>query len=254
MKELVKDFSKKYSLVLIIFLLAGLVGGFLAGLDLLDSYPPEMKEEIFSQGFSETTLAVVTGVQYATYGLVLGVLGIILAKNIRLWKDKFTLEPKPFIYAAIVGIIGGVSMISFDLIWFGKEVPLIADSYLVKPSIATILGSMILGGIVEEVMLRLFMMSLIAFVLLKIFRKTEKADVIFIVANIISALLFAASHLPSTQIMIGLTPIIIFRCFLLNGGLGLLFGRLYRKHGIMYAMIAHAACHLVSKLIWIVFI
>jgi membrane protease YdiL (CAAX protease family) len=180
-----------------------------------------MKEEIFSQGFNETSLAVVTGVQYATYGFVLGILGIILAKNIRLWKDKFTLEQKPFIYAAIVGIIGGVSMIAFDLIWFGKEVPLIADSYLVKPSVATILGSMILGGIVEEVMLRLFMMSLIAFVLLKIFRKTEKADVIFIVANIISALLFAASHLPSTQIMIGLTPITIFRCFLLNGGLGL---------------------------------
>ena len=42
--------------------------------------------------------------------------------------------------------------------------------------------------------------------------------------------------------------------FLLNGGIGLLLGWLYRKYGLRYAMIAHAGCHLVSKLIWILFI
>ena len=39
-----------------------------------------------------------------------------------------------------------------------------------------------------------------------------------------------------------------------NGGIGLMFGRLYRKHGIAYAMIAHAGCHIVSKLIWVLFL
>ena len=51
-----------------------------------------------------------------------------------------------------------------------------------------------------------------------------------------------------------LTPMIIFRCFLLNGGFGLLFGWLYRKYGLRYAMIAHGGCHVVSKLIWILFV
>jgi hypothetical protein len=53
---------------------------------------------------------------------------------------------------------------------------------------------------------------------------------------------------------IGASPLIIFRCLALNGGLGLLFGWLYRKHGLRYAMIAHGGCHIVSKLIWLLFI
>jgi membrane protease YdiL (CAAX protease family) len=48
-------------------------------------------------------------------------------------------------------------------------------------------------------------------------------------ANIISALLFAAGHLPGTAAMTTLTPLLLFRCFLFNGGLGLGFGYLYRS-------------------------
>ena len=54
--------------------------------------------------------------------------------------------------------------------------------------------------------------------------------------------------------MFGLTPVIAFRCMLLNGGFGLAFGWLYRRFGLRYAMIAHGGCHVVSKLIWILFI
>ena len=73
-------------------------------------------------------------------------------------------------------------------------------------------------------------------------------------ANIISALLFAAGHLPTTYILMGISPMILLRCFLLNGTFGLFFGWLYRKYGLRYAMVAHAGCHVVSKLIWILFI
>ena len=69
-----------------------------------------------------------------------------------------------------------------------------------------------------------------------------------------SALLFAAGHLPATLMMLGSSPMIIFRCFLLNGGFGLAFGWLYRKYGLRYSMIAHGGCHVVSKLIWILFV
>ena len=54
--------------------------------------------------------------------------------------------------------------------------------------------------------------------------------------------------------MLGDSFLIIARCIILNGGIGLLFGYLYRKYGLRYAMIAHAGCHLISKLIWILFI
>ena len=39
-----------------------------------------------------------------------------------------------------------------------------------------------------------------------------------------------------------------------GGGLGLFFGWLYRRFGIQYAMIGHALAHIVSKLIWFIFL
>lgn len=72
----------------------------------------------------------------------------------------------------------------------------------------------------------------------------------FIAANITAALLFAAGHLPATMAFFGrISPLILVRCFVLNGGFALIFGRFYRKYGIQYAMLAHFGLHLISKLI-----
>ena len=108
-------------------------------------------------------------------------------------------------------------------------------------------------------MLRLFFMSLIAFVIWKVFSKKSDSEniptYVFVAANIVAALVFAAGHLPATSLIFGkLTPLILFRCFLLNGGFGLIFGWLYRKHGVVYAMLGHALFHIISKLIWFIFI
>ena len=147
-------------------------------------------------------------------------------------------------------------MILPDVFFFSSRFETIKNSYAEKPTIAYMLASVTYGAVIEEVMLRLFFLSFVAFVLQKIFeKKSELPSVkILIIANVISAVLFAAGHLPFTLLAIGSSPLIIFRCFLLNGGLGLAFGYLYRKFGLRYAMIAHGGCHIVSKLIWILFI
>ena len=99
-------------------------------------------------------------------------------------------------------------------------------------------------------------MSLVAFVLHLLFerKRMEVSTAVLVVANVVSALLFAAGHLPVNEMTFGLTPMIVFRCFLLNGVFGLAFGWLYRKFGLRYAMIAHGGCHVVSKLIWLLFL
>lgn len=51
----------------------------------------------------------------------------------------------------------------------------------------------------------------------------------------------------------GLTPLIVVRCFLLNGIGGYLFGEAFRKHGIGYAMIAHAMAHIVKFVLFAIF-
>lgn len=251
-----KAFIHKYWKTLLFFAVVGLVGGFFTGIYMLDSYPAQMQQEILAQGLTATTLGLVSAMQSAGYGIVLGAAGIFLGKKTGLWKDENSVTGKPLRITAAIAVIGGFALILPDLLFFGKYVPMIMDSYAVKPTVPYMLAAVLYGGVIEEVMLRLFMMSLVAFLLHKLFgKKTETpATGILIAANVIAALLFAAGHLPATAMTMGITPMILFRCFLLNGGFGLLFGWLYRKYGLRYAMLAHGGCHIISKLIWILFI
>lgn len=249
-------FIKTYWKTLLFFTAVGLIGGFFTGIYVLDSYPLEMRQQILAQGLNETALGLVMAVQSAGYGLFLGAAGIFLGKKTGMWKDEQSLTKKPLITAVAFSVIGGLALILPDILFFGKHSQPIMDSYGAKPTVPYMLAAVLYGGVIEEVMLRLFMMSLIAFILYKLFgRGTEKpAAGILIAANLAAAILFAAGHLPATAAMMELTPMIVFRCFLLNGGFGLLFGWLYRKYGLRYAMIAHGGCHVVSKLIWILFL
>lgn len=259
-----KQFIKAYWKTLLFFAMVGLAGGFFTGIYLLDSYPAEIKqqllEELHASGLGQVPadllMGVITAFQSSGYGLVLGAIGIWLGKKTGLWKDEQSITQKPLVVSVVIAVIGGLALILPDLLFFGHYSEAIMNSYAAKPSFAYILASVTYGAVIEEVMLRLFFMSLIAFLLHKLFgKKNDKpATAILIASNVIAAVLFAAGHLPATFVMIGNSPLIIFRCFLLNGGFGLLFGWLYRKYGLRYAMIAHGGCHLVSKLIWILFI
>ena len=251
-----KDFITNYWKTLLFFAIIGLLGGFFVGIYQLDSFPVELQQQVYDQGITKTMLGVVSAVQSAGLGIVLGALGILLGKQIGLWKDEKCLTKKPLFLSVGIGIVGGVVMILSDLLFFGNYSQAIMDSYAAKPTIPYLIATVTYGAVIEEVMLRLFFMSLIAFVLHKVFgKKDEKpTGMVLIVSNFIAAFLFAAGHLPITFILLGSSPIIIFRCFLLNAGLALLFGGLYQKYGLRYSMIAHGGCHIVSKLIWILFI
>ncbi len=259
-----KQFIKSYWKTLLFFGVAGIIGGFFTGIFVLDSYPPEIQQQLLDElaasGLGDfppdIIMGIITAMQAAGYGIALGATGIWLGKKIGLWKDEKKITEKPWIVSVIISVVGGLALILFDLLFFGKYSQIIMDSYSVKPTIPYLIASVIYGGVIEEVMLRLFWMSLVAFVLWKVFdRKNERPSTgVLITANIIAAILFAAGHLPATATMLGLSPMIIFRCFLLNGGIGLMFGWLYRKHGLRYSMIAHGGCHIISKLIWIMFV
>lgn len=258
-----QGFVKKYWKTLAFFGVVGLVGGFFTGLYVLDSYPESIRQQLVAElsaydlGVSiELFIALVSAMQSVIYGVLLGGIGIFLGKKVGLWKDEKTFTRKALMAAVLVGVLGGIAIILPDLLFFGKYNQAIADFYRAKPTVALILASVLYGGVIEEVMLRLFMLSLVAFLLHKLLGKGKEkpATWVLVLSNVIAALLFAAGHLPTTFLIIGNSPMILFRCFLLNGGIGLLFGWLYRKYGLRYAMIAHGGCHVVSKLIWILFV
>ena len=259
-----KQFLKTYWKTLLFFAMIGLTGGFFTGLYLLDSYPASIQQQLMAEVNNlvpggvpvNLLLGAMTAVQSAGYGLVLGGLGIWLGKKTGLWKDERNLAKKPLIITLVAAVIGGLALILPDLLFFGRYSDAIMDSYAAKPTVDYLLATVTYGAVIEEVILRLFVMSVIAFILHKVFGKKKElpSTAILMAANVIAAVLFAAGHLPATVILIGSSPLILFRCFLLNGGFGLLFGWMYRKYGLRYAMIAHGGCHVVSKLIWILFV
>lgn len=103
------------------------------------------------------------------------------------------------------------------------------------------------GGIAEEVQLRLFLMSLFAW-LGSFLHKTadgKPTGLIFWIANILAAILFGLGHLPIVSMLAPLTPLVIARTIVLNGVVGILFGWLYWKRGLESAMIAHFSADIV---------
>ena len=103
------------------------------------------------------------------------------------------------------------------------------------------------GGIVEEVLLRLFVMSLFAWIGSFINKTTEgkPTSAVFWIANILASVLFGLGHLPATAMIIPLTPLVITRAIVLNGLAGIGFGWLYWKRGLESAMIAHFSADIV---------
>lgn len=123
---------------------------------------------------------------------------------------------------------------------FGQYIPqlTIANSQV---AIWKTLLAALYGGTVEELLMRLFIMSLFAWILAKLSRSTEPAKngTIMWVAIIVSSVLFGLGHLPITSALATITPLVIFRAIILNGIGGLVFGWLYWKKGLEHAMVAH---------------
>lgn len=248
---------KKALLFALTLLPLAVVAGIFVGFYQLGVYPEEILSEVIAELGSTDILIVIGAVQTVGYALFCGFVGHILASKVGLWRP-FKLDVKSVAVTLIISIVGGI-IFSLDNWTFGAVIDGIKEGNAAGLTASGVIASVLYGGVIEEVMLRLFFMSLIAFVLWKLFfRKYDAENIptkVFVISNVIAALLFAAGHLPATFVTFGgITPLLLVRCFLLNGGFGLIFGWLYRKYGIVYAMLAHALFHIVSKLIFFIFI
>lgn len=250
-----KIFLKNNWQFLLFVLIGGLLGGYFAALYMYDLLPYEMLRQIQEQNITKEYLAVISMIQYGLfYGLILSCIGISISKKVNLWK-KFEWNKKEVVITLIITIICSLILFPGDKLIFGPFSTWVNSQYTIQPTISKIIAGLLAGGIIEEVMLRLFLMSLIVLVISKLlYKKKEIPIIVYIIANIVATFVFAVGHIPSTIQMTSLTPVILVRCFLFNGGLGLCYGYLYRKYGIGYAMLSHGLCHLISDILMIIFI
>jgi Type II CAAX prenyl endopeptidase Rce1-like len=61
-----------------------------------------------------------------------------------------------------------------------------------------------------------------------------------------AAVLFGLGHLPATAAVAPLSAALLVRAVVLNGAAGLVFGELYKRHGLEWAMASHFGVDIVA--------
>jgi membrane protease YdiL (CAAX protease family) len=106
------------------------------------------------------------------------------------------------------------------------------------------------GGFTEEIMMRIFLFSLLAWIFSKVWRSSDEtlAPQVLGAATIILALLFGLGHLASVIPLMPITFNIVLGALLLNGIASVAFTSIYLKRGLEAAILAHFTADLV---IWV---
>lgn len=200
-------------------------------------------------------------------GLLLGMMtavGLFLAKRVGLglpfveaWLNK---TPPPEAWrrvrtsAIVMGIVAALIVIGLETLYFVPQMAAAGLSFpeSTQPPIWQSFLASFYGGITEEVMVRLFLMTLLVWLGGKVSHTGEgqPTPTIFWLAIVIAAIIFGLGHLPTTAALgVPLNNLIVTRAILLNGIPGIVFGWLYWKRGLESAMVAHFSADIVLHVI-----
>ena len=140
-----------------------------------------------------------------------------------------------------LGVLGGNVLLLLDLLFLPYWPSELVDSAQRTTLWENFLASFY-GGINEEIFMRLFGFSVLAWLLSRIWHPSAglPTDAVLWTANAITAVLFGLGHLPATKNLLGSIPQPIFmRALLLNTPIGLICGWLFWTYGIEAAVLAH---------------
>jgi len=150
-----------------------------------------------------------------------------------------------------LGILAGILIIGLDYLFSFAGVPINVTQASINPPAWQGFLASFYGGINEEILLRLFVMTLLAWIIFKL-KKTEDGKPTNIgmwLAIVLAAIIFGAGHLPAVMAITTLTPLVIVRTITLNAVGGIIFGWLYWKKGLESAMISHFSADIVLHVI-----
>lgn len=219
-----------------------LIGGGLLGYQQIQAMTPEMLENLMKQFGSTQTLLLITIIQTLFLTVIATIVGEIFGKKANLNKT-FSFSKTSFFFTVMVSLFAALSISIPEKIFFAKALGL-PESY--SFSFLYFLSSLVYGGIIEELMLRLGVMTFFVWLIQKI-TKDKDRKTSYLLGIIIAALLFSIGHLPATIQMFGVNQIAIIRGLILNFLPGVCFGYIYWKHGIGYAVIAHMLTHVFNQ-------
>jgi hypothetical protein len=176
------------------------------------------------------------------YGL-LGTLGFLL--TLRMDLPGIYCEQASFkdllLIPLLLGLVSGIFLIAVDRVfaisssWEGFSHPVFPASLIASAT----------AGIGEEIIFRLFLLTLWLFLLRFIFKQPNLHGFTAWTANLIAALAFAAAHIPATMFIIGVgSPAeipfnVLAALLILNTTLALIAGEQFLRAGLVAAVGVH---------------
>lgn len=156
---------------------------------------------------------------------------------------------KPQIVPGLIGgMVGGIAILSTWLLWK----PFLPVEFVTRAErlnkFLPFLTRLLYGGIIEELLLRWGLMTLLVWLAWRLLQKGQgKPRVVFFVnAIILSSVVFGVGHLPlAVALGVDFTVAIVSYIVVANSIFGLIAGYLYWKKGLEAAIIAHMLAHVV---------
>jgi hypothetical protein len=153
--------------------------------------------------------------------------------------------------ALILGITPAAALLLLEVTVFWPRLPQVMRTTFPIPALWKRFLACFYGGIDEELLCRLFLLSLLAWLIGFAWHVPGGKPTLgaLWLANILAAVIFGLLHLPTTASLVKLTPLLIGRAILLNGIVGVAFGYLFWQYGLEAAMLAHFSADLVLHII-----
>ena len=250
-----RPFNRRVFVVLFVAGMLGVVAILPFAVDLIASMPVDKTASDMPMPLVVTLALVQNGILLA---VAIGT-GLVLSERIGLrmplinaWatgqhSPKLTPVVMP---GVLLGAAAGVVLVGLEALFFLRHLPAGMLSIFEIPLWKRLLSGVLYGGITEELLMRLFLLSLVAWTLGRWWKAPTgiPAPGAFWAAIIVVAVLFGLGHLPATAVVTPLTSALVVRALVLNGVAGVAFGYLYWRHGLEAAMAGHMSAHVVLQI------
>ncbi|GCF09844.1 CPBP family glutamic-type intramembrane protease [Dictyobacter arantiisoli] len=243
-----------------------LCGAALLGIICVTPYVLELSRDAFkkAQERMHRPLWVLALLQDAQSFVLMGVatgLGLLIAHHIGLGapllegllagKSVTTQAQAAIAPALILGTVFATVLLLLEITVFWPRLPQVMRTTFPIPALWKRFLACFYGGIAEELLCRLFLLSLLAWLIGLAWHMPGGKPALgaLWLANILAAVIFGLGHLPTTAALVKLTPLLIGRAILLNGIIGVAVGYLFWQYGLEAAILAHFVADLVLHVI-----
>jgi hypothetical protein len=134
---------------------------------------------------------------------------------------------------------GLAAMVLASGLAFRSQLPALPDNFVFPPIWQGVL--LMLGAAVrEEILFRLFAINLFTWIGMKVFRQQHATPFMFWIVNVLVAFVFAWMHLIPVSALLDLNSMATGGAAALATLAGAILGWVYRRHGLLTAMLTHA--------------